>query len=154
MDPMPKHLHDAQAAQFRTRPSRAASPSCESHFLLAALLLLVAKGDGAISSLESQKVIELLSSHFGIRNSEALASLSSALTALANDKGIAESLRTTSRDLPFAEKQAMFTLLLQLAAVDGEQDSAEIQSINVAAEILEMSKGDVRAAYAAYFSSK
>ena len=104
MDPMPKNLH-TQATAFRTLPGEPATSTCDTHFLLAALLLLVAKGDGNISDLESQKMIELLTSRFDMRNSEALASLSSALMTLGNDKGIAQSLRKTGKNLSTAEKQ-------------------------------------------------
>ena len=44
----------------------------DARFLISTLLVYVAKGDGNISDLESDTMIDLLSSTFDTRNSEAL----------------------------------------------------------------------------------
>jgi uncharacterized tellurite resistance protein B-like protein len=125
----------------------------DSRFLLSALLVFVAKGDGNISSLESQKLIELLCSKFGIRSAEALEDLSYAVMALADDAGIPRKLRKISQSLSIDEKIDVFTMMLEVAAVDGKQEAGEIRAINVAAQIMDMPQAAIHTAFEAYFSN-
>jgi len=127
--------------------------SYDARFLLSSLLVFVAKGDGAISSIESEKMIDLVSSRLNIRSSEALGSLSSAVMTLAEDNDIAQTLRRISAKLSGEEKLDVFNMMLEVASVDGNQDPGEIQAINVAARILDMSSATVHKAFNAYFSN-
>ncbi len=128
--------------------------SRDAQFLLSALLLFAAKGDGNISSLESQKMIELLSKRLNLTSSEALESLSGAVMSLADDQDIVQKLRKMSERLSAMEKQEVFTMMLEVAAIDGKRDSGEIEAINFASRILDMSQHAVHEAFGSYFSNK
>jgi len=126
----------------------------DSRFLLSALLVFVAKGDGSISNIESQKLVELLSSRFGIRNSEALGHLSKAVMALTDDGGVTATLRNFSQRMSIEEKRDVFTMMLEIAAADGNQEAAEIDAIDEAAKIMAIPQDAIHAAYQAYFSQR
>ncbi|MEM9256888.1 MAG: TerB family tellurite resistance protein [Pseudomonadota bacterium] len=122
--------------------------------LLAALLLYVAKGDGSISAIESDKMIDLLSSHLGLRSAQALETLSKMVIALQEDPDIARTLRQVGEQLEPAEKRQVITMMLEVAAADHVQDPGELEAINMAARILNMSKAAVHDAYQLYFNSR
>ena len=124
----------------------------DSRFLLSALLVFVAKGDGSISNIESQKLV--LSSRFGIRNSEALDHLSKAVMALTDDSGVTATLRQFSQRMSIEEKRDVFTMMLEIAAADGKQGAAEIDAIDEAAKIMAIPQDAIHAAYQAYFSQR
>ena len=126
----------------------------DSRFLLSALLVFVAKGDGNISNIESQKLVELLSSRFGIRNSEALDHLSKAVMALTDDGGVTATLRNFSQRMSIEEKRDVFTMMLEIAAADGKQEAAEIDAIDEAAKIMAIPQDAIHNAYEAYFSRR
>jgi uncharacterized tellurite resistance protein B-like protein len=126
----------------------------DSRFLLSALLVFVAKGDGGISNIESQKLLELLSSRFGIRNSEALDHLSKATMALTDDSDVTATLRKFSQRMSIEEKRDAFTMMLEIAAADGKQEAAEIDAIDEAAKIMDIPQDAIHDAYQAYFSHR
>jgi uncharacterized tellurite resistance protein B-like protein len=146
----PLHFEGAQLVVGAGEQAR----TYDARFLLASLLVYVAKGDGSISSIESQKMIELLASRLNIRSAEAMESLSSAVMTLADDHDIAQTLRKVSEGLSKGEKLEVFTMMLDVAAVDGKQDPGEIEAINVAARILGMPRAEVHTAYRSYFVTR
>ena len=117
--------------------------SYDARFLISTLLVYIAKGDGNISSLESDKMIELLSSKFDTRSSEALERITSAIMALANDVDIAKTLRNISRGLSTVEKQEIFTMMLEVAVVDDILDPGEVETIKFAGQILGLSQNTI-----------
>ena len=118
----------------------------DARFLISTLLVYVAKGDGNISDLESDTMIDMLSSKFNTRNSEALARLSSAILALVNDADVVQKLQKISRGLSAAEKDEVFAMLLEVALADEDLDSGEIKAIQLAGQILGLSQDAVHSA--------
>jgi uncharacterized tellurite resistance protein B-like protein len=114
--------------------------SYDARFLISTLLVFVAKGDGEISELESNKMIDLLSSKMVIRSAEALGYLSSAIMSLSNDKDIVRTLQKISRGLSPAEKDDVFSMMLDVMAVDEKPAPGEIAAITVAGQILGFSE--------------
>ena len=112
-------------------------------FLISALLVFVAKGDGRISNEESEKMIDLLSSRLGTRNSVALERLSSAIMRLASDANIAQTLRKISNDLSAQEKHEVFTMMLEVAEADDDLDPSEIDAIHFAGQIMGLSQDTI-----------
>jgi uncharacterized tellurite resistance protein B-like protein len=118
----------------------------DARFLVSTLLIFVAKGDGNISDLESDKMIGLLSSKFDTRSSEALERLSSAIMALVNDADVVQKLQKISQGLSADEKEEVFAMLLELALADESLDSGEIKAIQQAGQILGLSLDAVHSA--------
>lgn len=118
----------------------------DARFLISTLLVYVAKGDGNISVLESEKMIDMLSSKFDTRNSEALARLSSAIMALSDDADVVQKLQKISRGLSADEKDEVFAMLLEIALADEDLDSGEIKAIQLAGQILGLSQDAVHSA--------
>lgn len=118
----------------------------DARFLISTLLIFVAKGDGNISNLESDKMIGLLSSKFDTRSAEALERLSTAIMALVNDADVVQKLQKISQGLSADEKSEVFAMLLELALADEELDSGEVKAIQQAGQILGISQDAVHAA--------
>ena len=76
----------------------------DSQFLVAALLVFVAKGDGAISDKETQKMLQLIEEHFHLHSAESLELLSRAITDLADNPDLSSLLREHSNVLTPSEK--------------------------------------------------
>jgi uncharacterized tellurite resistance protein B-like protein len=114
--------------------------SYDARFLISTLLVYVAKGDGAISDQESNAMLELLSSKMKIRSAQALEYLSRAIMALSNDVDIVRTLRRISEGLSAAERDEVFTMLLDVMTVDHDRDPGEVNAITMAGEILGFSQ--------------
>ena len=95
-----------------------ASASCDATFLISTLLVFVAKGDGAISELETDKMLDILSSHSETGSATALQHLSSAVMTLANDKDIALKLRKIGQGLVQGGQALLVFALRQMRFVD------------------------------------
>ena len=130
------------------------SESYDARSLISTLLIFVAKGDGCISNLESEKMIELLSSKFSTRSSEALERLSSAIMELANDVDIAQRLRKIGQGLSTDEKHEVFTMMLEVAGVDENLDPGEIEAIQFAGQILGMSQDSIHSKLRSFSSGR
>lgn len=124
--------------------------SYDARFLISTLLVYVAKGDGSISDLESNKMIELLSSKMDIRSAEALDHLSSAILALSNDEDIGKTLQEISHGLSAAEKGEVFAMMLEVMAVDADLDPGEINAITLAGQILGLSQDTIHSELRSY----
>ena len=144
MDNAAKHARFEGTRLFY--PEGRETNTCDATFLISTLLVFVAKGDGSISELETGKMLDALASHLGAGNAEALQYLSSAVMTLANDKDIALKLRKIGRGLSPAEKEKVFDLMLEIAAVDEELDSGEAEAVKFAGQILGLSQDRIHAA--------
>jgi uncharacterized tellurite resistance protein B-like protein len=118
----------------------------DARFLISTLLIFVAKGDGNISNLESDKMIGLLSSKFDTRSAEALERLSTAIMALVNDADVVQKMQKISQGLSADEKSEVFAMLLELALADEDLDPGEIKAIEQAGQILGLSQDAVHTA--------
>jgi uncharacterized tellurite resistance protein B-like protein len=130
------------------------SESYDARSLISTLLIFVAKGDGSISNLESDKMIELLTSKFDTRSSDALERLSSAIMELANDVDIAQRLRKIGQGLSTDEKHEVFTMMLEVAGVDENLDPGEIEAIQFAGQILGMSQDAIHSKLRSFSSGR
>lgn len=117
-----------------------ASTSCDATFLISTLLVFVAKGDGAISELETDKMLDILSSHSETGSATALQHLSSAVMTLANDKDIALKLRKIGQGLSPDETERVFNLMLDIAVIDDDLAAGEAEAVKFAGQILGLSQ--------------
>ena len=125
----------------------------DSQFLVAALLVLVAKGDGNISEMETEKMLQLVKEHFHLHSSESLALLNRALAELAENPDLNSLLRELSNTFTPEEKEDIAVMLLKVIAVDGIEDFDETELEKIA-EIIEISPDARHSAFERYFAEQ
>ena len=102
----------------------------DSQFLVAALLVVVAKGDGNISVMETEMMLQLVNEHFHFHSGESLALLTRAMAELAENPDLDSLLRELGHTLNPQEKEDIAVMLLKLIAVDGIRDFNSITAIS------------------------
>ena len=120
--------------------------TCDATFLISTLLVFIAKGDGSISELETDRMLDILASKLGTGNAEALQHLSTAVMTLADDKDIALKLRQIGKELSPAETENVFEMMLEIAMADEELDSGEAEAVKFAGQILGLSQDRIHSA--------
>jgi len=126
----------------------------DSQFLVAALLVFVAKGDGNISEYEVKKMLQLVSEHFHLESGESLALLNRAMGDLADNPDLVGLLKELSKVLSPTEKEDIAVMLLKVIAADGIRDVDEMEMMNVAAEIIDISAETRHSAFDRYFAEQ
>ena len=126
----------------------------DSQFLVAALLVFVAKGNGNISEDEVKKMLQLVSEHFHLESGESLALLNRAMGDLADNPDLVGLLKELSKVLSPTEKEDIAVMLLKVIAADGIRDVDEMEMMNVAAEIIDISAETRHSAFDRYFAEQ
>jgi uncharacterized tellurite resistance protein B-like protein len=124
----------------------------DSQPLIATLLLFVAKGDGTISGMETDKMLALLEQHMGLRSAEALALLTDAMAGLADDPDLGKMVGH-DRNFSDTDKEDIVFMLLNVIAADGRQDAEEMDKLGAAADIIGVSPEIMHKAYDKYFEA-
>lgn len=124
----------------------------DAKYLVAALLVYVAKGDGVISNEESAQMLSLVSSHFNLPSSDSLEVLQRAIGDLAENPDLRSLLQQLSRVLSEQEKEDIALMMLKVVAVDGKRDADEMEHMQTAAEIIGIPKDAMHRAYDRYFA--
>jgi uncharacterized tellurite resistance protein B-like protein len=123
----------------------------DARYLVAALFVFVAKGDGTISDQESAEMVELLNNYFGISSAESLNLLTMVLGDAARNPDFESLLADISRLLSVAEKEEIALMMLKVVAADGRKDAEEMEKLRLAAEIIEIPPDTLHRAYDRYF---
>lgn len=126
----------------------------DSQYLVAALLVSVAKGDGNISESETAKMLQLVGEHFQLKSSESLELLTRAMANLAENPDLTSLLKELSSVLTSADKEDVAVMLLKVVAADGQQDAEEMDVLSQAAEIIDISSESMHRAFDRYFDDK
>lgn len=121
-------------------------------FLVAALLIYVARGSGSIASEESGKMIELIEEHFQMEGSESLELLTYAMSELADKPSLGKLLVELGPRLSDNEKESIALMALKVVAADGTRQYAELEQFNRAMEALGISPDTVHRAFDRYFA--
>lgn len=121
-------------------------------FLVAALLVFVARGDGTISEKETGKMLSLVGEHFDLPSGASLALLTRAIEALSDDPRLPDRLRELAPMLGSAEKEDVAVMLLNVVAADGRKDAAEMELLQRAGEIMGITSEGMHRAFDRYFS--
>ncbi|GEM_PF-895138 len=111
----------------------------DARYLISTLLVYVAKSDGCISELESNRMIELLSTQLQIPGREALQRLTTAVMELSDDKDIATRLQHIATGLSDEQKFEVLWMMMDVMAVDEDQQSGELGAITLAGQIMGLS---------------
>lgn len=123
----------------------------DAKYLVAALLVFVAKGDGNISGPETAEMLRLVNDHFGLQSAESLELITNAMEDITGNPDFENLLKELSTLLNLAEKEDVALMMLKVAAADGRKDAEEMEKIRVAAEIIDMPAETLHRAYDRYF---
>jgi uncharacterized tellurite resistance protein B-like protein len=124
----------------------------DAQFLVAALLVYIARGSGQIEPEESAKMIELIEDHFQLQGSQSLELITRAMTEMVEKPQLAEILTELASTLSDSEKEAIALMALKVIAADGHRHFAEMEQFNRAMEALQISPEIVHEAFDQYFA--
>jgi uncharacterized tellurite resistance protein B-like protein len=117
----------------------------DAKFLISILLVYVAKGDGHIDSVETDNMIDIISTRFESTGAEAMGLLSDAVRTITDGGDLIGKLREISQGLSEAECSDIFDMLLEVIMADGELADGEGRTVEVAGTILGLSQEAIHA---------
>jgi len=132
--------------------TRDGTESYDSKFLVAAMLIFIARGDGTITPEESAKMIELIEDHFHMQGAESLELLTRAIAELAEKPDLAQILTELGPTLSDADKEDIAVMALKVIAADGRREVAEMEKFSQAVEAIGISPQIVHRAFDRYFA--
>jgi uncharacterized tellurite resistance protein B-like protein len=124
----------------------------DSQFLVAALLVYVARGSGQIEPEESAKMIELIEEHFHLQGAETLELVTRAMSEMAERPELATLLVQLAKTLSDADKEEIALMALKVVAADGHRHFAEMEQFSRAMQAAEISPEIVHRAFDRYFA--
>ena len=124
----------------------------DSQFLVAALLVFVARGSGQIEPEESAKMIELIEDHFHLQGAESLELLTRVISELSDKPALAMLLTDLGTTLSDAEKEDIAVMGLKVVAADGHRHFSEMEQFNEAMSSIGISPEIVHRAFDRYFA--
>lgn len=125
---------------------------CEAGFLVAALLIFIARGSGRIEAQEAGTMLVLLQTYCGVSGAEALALLTSAIDKLADEPTLGAGLVEVARSLGDGDKEDLAYMALRVIAADGRREAAEMAQFNVAVESIGIAPQVVHRAFDRFFA--
>ena len=123
----------------------------DTQFLVAALLIFVARGSGQIEPEESSLIIDLIESKYNLAGAEAFDLITHALTELADKEALAELLLELAPSLSDEDKQDIALMGLKVVAADGQRQFSEMEQFNKAMAVMGISPDIVHRAFDIYF---
>lgn len=127
------------------------SETYDSQFLVAALLIYVARGSGQIEPEESSQIIDLIEAHFGIEGAASLELITRALSEIAEKPALVDLLVDLAPTLSDQEKEDVALMCLKVVAADGQRDVSEMEQFNKAMDAIGVSPEIVHRAFDRYF---
>ncbi len=124
----------------------------DAKYLVAAILVFVAKNGGKISRMQSQQMLALLEEYFEMPSAESLALLTRTITESAENPDMSSLLADLSSVLSTEEKEDIAVMLLKIVATDGRKDAEELEKLSVAIEIIDIAADVMHRAYDRYFA--
>ena len=123
----------------------------DAKYLVAVLLVFVAKGDGNISESETDQMLSLLSDQFDLPSAKTLELLTRAMTDIAENPDLENLLKDLSGILSLVEKEDIALMMLKVAAADGRKDAEEMEKLSIATQIIDIPSDVMHCAYDRYF---
>jgi uncharacterized tellurite resistance protein B-like protein len=124
----------------------------DAKFLVAALLVYIARGSGQIEPEESAQMIELIEGHFQLQSAQSLELITRAMTEMTEKPQLAEILIELASTLSDSEKEAIALMALKVVAADGHRQFEEMEQFDRAMEALQVSPEIVHKAFDQYFA--
>ena len=126
----------------------------DAQFLVAALLVSIANSDGEISSIETEKMLQLVGDHFELKSAESLELLTKAMEDMAENPDLADILQELATILTSVDKEDVAVMMYKVVAADGREGEEEIDTLNAAAKIIGISPESLQKARARFFAEK
>jgi len=124
----------------------------DSKFLVAALLIFIARGSGTIEPEESAKMIDLIEDYFHMQGAESLELLTRAMSEMAENPALGQALVDLAPTLTEGDKEDIALMALKVVAADGRREVAEMEKFNQAVEAIGISPEIVHRAFDRYFA--
>ena len=124
----------------------------DSKFLVAALLIFIARGSGQIEPEETAKMLELIESQFKLQGSESLELLTRAMSEMVERPDLGASLATLGSTMSDRDKEDIALMALKVIAADGRREFAEMEKFNTAVQAAGISPEIVHRAFDRYFA--
>jgi uncharacterized tellurite resistance protein B-like protein len=123
----------------------------DAKYLVAAVLVFVAKGDGEISREESAHMLTLVGTHFNLPSADSLELLRRAIRDLAENPDLKSLLKQLSTLLSDKEKEDIALMMLKVVAADGRRNADELEHVRIAADVIDIPQDVMHRAYDRYF---
>jgi uncharacterized tellurite resistance protein B-like protein len=124
----------------------------DSKFLVAAMLIFIARGSGTIEPEESAKMIDLIEEHFQMQGAESLELLTRAIAEMAEKPELRQVLTELGPTLSDSDKEDIAVMALKVIAADGRREVAEMEKFSQAVEAIGISPDIVHRAFDRYFA--
>ncbi len=124
----------------------------DSKFLVAALLIFIARSGGQIEPEETAKMLDLIEGYFKMQGSESLELLTRAMSEMAERPDLGASLAKLGSTLTDQEKEDIALMALKVIAADGRREVAEMEQFNNAVKAAGISPEIVHRAFDRYFA--
>lgn len=124
----------------------------DSKFLVAALLVYIARGSGRIEPEESARMIDLIENHFSLEGPESLELITYAMAEMADKPTLGMLLADVGPTLSDGDKEDIALMGLKVVAADGRREIAELEQFNKAMAALGISPEIVHRAFDRYFA--
>jgi len=123
----------------------------DQQFLVAAILINVARGGGSIQQEESSLIIDLIEEHFHLQGAESLELITRALEETTDKPTLSDLLVELAPSLSDDEKEDIAYMGLKVVAADGKRDAAEMEQFGNAMSKMGISPEIVHRAFDRYF---
>ena len=124
----------------------------DSKFLVAALLIYIARGSGRIEPEESARMIDLIENHFSLEGPESLELITYAMEEMAERPTLGTLLADVGPTLSEGDKEDIALMGLKVVAADGRRQFEEMEQFTRALEGLGISPDIVHRAFDRYFA--
>ena len=124
----------------------------DSKFLVAALLVYIARGSGRIEPEESAKMIDLIEKHFSLESPASLELITYAMAELAEKPTLGTLLVEVGPTLSDGDKEDIALMGLKVVAADGRKQFEEMEQFNKAMASVGISPEIVHRAFDRYFA--
>ncbi len=124
----------------------------DTQYLVAALLVDVARSSGQIAPEESAQMIDLLEEQFQIQGSESLELLTRAMAEMIEKPELGSLLADLAPTLLDSDKENIALMALKVVAADGHRRFREIEHFDRAMDAVGISAEIIHKAYDRYFS--
>lgn len=124
----------------------------DSQFLVAALLIYVARGSGQIEPEETAKMIELIEDYYQLQSAQSLELITLAMTEMMDKPQLGELLIGLAATLSDSEKEDIALMALKVIAADGHRHVAEMEQFERAMQAVDISPEIIHRAFDQYFS--
>jgi uncharacterized tellurite resistance protein B-like protein len=131
--------------------SKYGTETYDPQFLVAALLLYVARGSGTIEPEEASKMLELIQEHFNLAGADSLRILTRAMNELSEKPELFSLIAELGQTLSDEEKEGIALMALKVIAADGRREASEMERFSRAVAAIEIPDAIVHRAFDRYF---